>query len=104
MSAATAGKKRLGKGFTVTDAMVSDFKQSLIDQKVRIDEESWTKDAEFIKAMLHYGIDEALFSIAEAQKNLISHDPQAQFGLSQFAEAVKLTELTKNRTTSRGGH
>jgi len=104
MSAATAGKKRLSKGFTVTDAMVADFKQSLLDQKVRIDEEAWTKDAEFIKAMMHYAIDEALFSIAEAQKNLISHDPQAQFALSQFGEAVKLTELAKNRTTSRGGH
>jgi carboxyl-terminal processing protease len=104
MSAATAGKKRLTKGFTVTDAMVADFKQSLVDQKVRIDEDAWGKDAEFIKAMLHYGIDEALFSIAEAQKNLISHDPQAQFALSQFGEAVKLTELTKNRTSTRGGH
>jgi carboxyl-terminal processing protease len=104
MSIATAGKKRLTKGFTVTETMVNDFKQSLVEQKVRIDEDSWIKDAEFIRAMIHYGIDEALFSVAEAQKNLIAHDPQAQFALGQFGEAVKLTELSKNRTTSRGGH
>ena len=71
---------------------------------MRIDEDAWVKDAEFIRAMIHYGIDEALFSVAEAQKNLIAHDPQAQFALGQFGEAVKLTELAKNRTTSRGGH
>jgi carboxyl-terminal processing protease len=104
MGAATAGKKRVTRGFTVTDAMVSEFKQSLVDQKVRIDEDAWTKDAEFIRAEIRYGIDEALFGVAEAQKNLIARDPQAQFALQQFPEAVKLTELAKNRSSTRGGH
>ena len=104
MGAATAGLKKVVKGFPVTDAMVADFKQSLVEQKVRIDEDAWVKDAEFIRAMIHFGIDEALFGVAEAQKNLIAHDPQAQFALTQFPEAVKLTELSKNRTSSRGGH
>jgi carboxyl-terminal processing protease len=103
MGAATAGKKRVAKGFAVTEAMVTEFKQSLVDQKVRIDEDAWTKDAEFIRAEIRYAIDEALFGVGEAQKNLIAHDPQAQFALSQFADAVKLTELSKNRST-RGGH
>jgi carboxyl-terminal processing protease len=104
MSAATARTTRIARGFTVTDAMVNEFKQSLVEQKVRIEEDAWTKDADFIKVMIHYGIDEALFGVAEAQKNLIAHDPQAQFGLAQFAEAVKLTELSKNRGSTRGGH
>jgi len=55
---------------------------------------------EFIKAMIHYDIDVALFGVSEAQKNLISKDPQAQFALGQFGEAVKLTELAKNRTAT----
>src|SRR3954469_5939707 len=42
MAAATAGLKKVTKGFTVTDATVADFKQSLVEQKVRIDEEAWT--------------------------------------------------------------
>src|SRR5262249_13026550 len=104
MSAATAGRKRLTRGFAVTDTMVAEFKQSLVEQKVRIDEPSWAKDTEFFKALIHYEIDVALFGVAEAQKNLITHDPQAQFALTQFGEAVKLTELAKNRTSSRGGH
>ena len=103
MSAATARTTRIARGFTVTDAMVNEFKQSLVEQKVRIDEDAWAKDADFIKVMIHYGIDEALFGVAEAQKNLIAHDPQAQFALTQFPEAVKLTELSKNRTSTRGG-
>jgi carboxyl-terminal processing protease len=104
MGAATAGRKKVTKGFTVTDAMVNDLKQSLVEQKVHIDEDAWTKDAEFIKAEIHYAIDEALFGVAEAQKNLIGRDPQAQFALAQFPDAVKLTELSKNRGATKGGH
>jgi carboxyl-terminal processing protease len=104
MVAASANRKRVNKGFTVTDAMVTEFKQSLVEQKVRIDEDAWTKDAEFIRAELHYAVDEALFGVAEAQKNLIARDPQAQFALGQFPDALKLTELWKNRASTRGGH
>jgi carboxyl-terminal processing protease len=104
MSVATANKKRLAKGFTVTDAMVAEFKQFLQEQKIRLDEDAWTKDADFIRAMIHYEIDDALFGTVERQRNVIAHDPQAQFALQQFGEAVKLTELSKNRTSSRGGH
>jgi carboxyl-terminal processing protease len=104
MSAASEGKKRVARGFVVTDAMVADFKAFLTSEKIKIDDEAWAKDAEFIKAEMHYDIDVALFGVAEAQKNLIGKDPQAQFALAQFGEAVKLTELAKNRTATKGGH
>ena len=104
MSAASEGKKRLARGFAVTDAMIADFKAFLQSEKIKIDEEAWNKDLEFIKAMIHYDIDVALFGVSEAQKNLIAKDPQAQFALAQFGEAVKLTELAKNRTATKGGN
>jgi carboxyl-terminal processing protease len=104
MGSASQGKTRLAKGFTVTDAMVADFKKSLQKEKVKIDEAAFQKDLDFIKAMIHYEIDVALFGISEAQKNLLGKDPQAQFALTQFPDAVKLTELARNRTTSRGGN
>jgi carboxyl-terminal processing protease len=104
MSAATQGKKRLTKGFTVDEAMIKEFKQSLVAEKVKMDEDAFAKDLDFIKAMIHYELDVALFTVGEGQKNLISRDPQAQFALAQFGEAVKLTELAKNRTASKGGH
>jgi len=104
MSAATEGKKRLARGFVVSDATIAEFKAFLQSEKIKIDEEAWKKDLEFIKAMIHYDVDVALFGISEAQKNLIGKDPQAQFALAQFGEAVKLTELAKNRTATKGGN
>jgi carboxyl-terminal processing protease len=104
MGGASEGKTRMGRGFTVSDAMVADFKKSLQREKIKVDEAAFQKDLDFIKAMIHYEIDVALFGVSEAQKNLIAKDPQAQFALTQFPDAVKLTELTKNRMTSRGGN
>jgi carboxyl-terminal processing protease len=104
MGAATTGRKRVTRGFPITDTMVNEFKQSLVEQRVRIDEDAWKKDLDFIKAEIHYEVDVALFGVAEAQKNLVAHDPQAQFGLEQFPDALKLTELWKNRASTRGGH
>jgi carboxyl-terminal processing protease len=104
MSTASEGRKRLARGFVVTDAMVDDFRAFLQREKIKVDEASFAKDVEFIKAMIHFEIDVALFGVAEGQKNLIAKDPQAQFALAQFADAVKLTELSKVRTNAKGGN
>jgi carboxyl-terminal processing protease len=104
MSAATEGRKRLAPGFPITDAMVADFKSFLKTEKIKVEEDAFAKDSDFIKAMIHYEIDVAIFGVSEAQKNLIAKDPQAQFALAQFADAVKLTELARNKVASKGGH
>ena len=104
MSAATEGRTRIAKGFTVNDAMVAEFKSYLqTEQKLKVDEEAFSRDIDFIKAMIHYEIDDALFGTNERQKNVIGRDPQAQFALAQFGEAVKLTELARNKTATKGG-
>ena len=103
MSAANKNKKSVARSFQITDQMVADFRESLKAQHIAIDEASFTKDEAFIRAMMHYDIDLALFGVSEARKNLISKDPQAQFGLSQFADAVKLSEISaRNRVTGAG--
>jgi carboxyl-terminal processing protease len=99
MSAANKNQKRIARGFTVTDAMLSEYKASVKALKVAIDEESFAKDDAFIRAMIHYDIDLALFGVEEARRNLIAKDPQAQFALQQFPDAVKLTELARARVT-----
>jgi carboxyl-terminal processing protease len=103
MSAASAGKKRVARGFAVTDAMVGDFRTFLNSEKIKIEEDAFAKDSDFIKAMIHYEIDVALFGVGEAQKNLLTRDPQAQFAFAQWGDAVKLSELAKTRTSSKGG-
>jgi carboxyl-terminal processing protease len=102
LSVANQNKKRIARGFTVTDAMLTEFRTMLAGQKVKIDEASFAKDDGFIRAMIHFEIDNALFGIDEARKNLIAKDPQAQFALGQFPEAQRLTEMARN-TVPKGG-
>ncbi len=97
LSAANANKKRITRGFQLTDAMVADFRESLKTQKIVIDEAAFTKDDAFIRAMIRYDIDLALFGVSEARHNLITKDPQAQFALNQFPDAVRLTEMTARK-------
>ena len=94
---ANKGKKPLARGFTVTDAMVSDFRKMLEADKVKIDDAAFKQDETFIRAMIHYDIDVALFGVEEARRNLVTVDPQAQFALNQFAEAARMTAQTKAR-------
>jgi carboxyl-terminal processing protease len=100
-SDASKSKKRISRGFAVTDEMMKDFRASLQSQKIKIDEEAFKTDEQFVRAMIHYDIDLALFGVEEARRNLITRDPQAQFALAQFGEAQRLTELA--RGSSRGG-
>jgi carboxyl-terminal processing protease len=105
LSDANKNKKPISRGFTVTDAMVNDFKALVIARKLKIDEESFKKDDSFIRAMIHYEIDSALFGMEEARRNMIAKDPQAQFALGQFGEAEHLIELASTRSTRNGkGH
>jgi carboxyl-terminal processing protease len=87
-------RKILSKGFQVTDAMVDAFRDSLVAQKITVDADAFARDETFIRAMIHYDIDLALFGVAEARKNLMAKDPQAQFALGQFDDAIRLSELS----------
>jgi carboxyl-terminal processing protease len=97
LSVANANRKRITKDFEVTDAMMAEFRESLKAQKIVIDEAAFAKDEAFIRAMIHYDIDLALFGVAEARRNLIMKDPQAQFALTQFADAIRLTQLSARK-------
>ena len=104
MQAANKGKKSIARGFVVTDAMLTDFRAMLETQKVRIDDAAFKQDDPFIRAMIHFDIDAALFGMDEARSNLIAKDPQTQFALAQFGEAEKLTELAKARAKGAKGN
>ena len=93
-------RKAVARGFTVDDEMVDDFRTFLDTRSIRIDEEAFTADREFIRAMIQHDIDLALFGVEEARRNLLRHDPQATFALSQFDEAQRLTQLGQPATAS----
>ena len=89
------GRKTVRQNFVVDDAMVADFREQVKNDKVKIDEEGFTKDLEFIKALMRFEIDNAVFGIADARRHLVGVDPQAQAALTMFGEAQKLTELSR---------
>jgi len=101
-SDANKNKKPIARGFEVSDAMLNDFKALLAARKVKVDQESFAKDETFIRAMIHYEIDSALFSMEEARRNLIAKDPQAQFAVAQFGEAETLMQMSSTRTSRTG--
>jgi carboxyl-terminal processing protease len=92
---ASTNRKLVKRNFVVDDAMIADFREQMKSDKLKIDEEAFAKDAEFIKAMIRFEIDNAVFGIADARRHLIGVDPQAQAALTMFGEAQKLTELSK---------
>jgi hypothetical protein len=95
-------RKVVRKGFDVDEAMIEDFRQFVIARKIPVDAALFARDKAFIRAMIRYDIDQALFTAATARHRLIADDPQAQFALTLFPEAEKLTELAQNRTSKVG--
>jgi hypothetical protein len=55
-------------------------------------------DRLFIRSLIRYEIDLALFGIVEARQRLLNDDPQAWYGLSRFKEAQELSLLSKSET------
>jgi len=98
ISGTSIGRKTVKRNFVVDDAMVADFRTQLDADKVKIDEDAFRKDADFIRAMIRFRIDEVVFGIADARRHLIAVDPQAQAALTEFGEAQKLTQLAHAST------
>jgi carboxyl-terminal processing protease len=89
------GRRIVKPNFVVDDAMVTDFRDQLKADHIRIDEDAFNKDLVFIKAMIRFEIDRALFGVADARRHVIDADPQAQAALAAFGEAQKLSELAR---------
>ena len=80
-------------GSRSTRKLLEDFKAQVRGEGITIDEAMFAEDIDFVRAMLHYEIDLALFSVEEAKRNLLAKDPQAQYALGLFGETAELLEL-----------
>jgi carboxyl-terminal processing protease len=98
ITATATGRETVSQGFEVSDAMMRDFKSFLGSERFSIDEELFMSDRLFIRSMIRYEIDLALFGIVEARQRLLNDDPQAWYGLSLFKEAQELSLLSKKKT------
>jgi len=96
--AANGAKRLVRRGFGVDDTMLADFRRFVqAAPRLRVTDEAFEKDAGFLRAMIRYDIDRALFGMTEARRNLIAVDPQAQFALSTFPDAVALLGLRNGK-------
>ena len=86
------GRKLVSRGFVIDDAMLEEFKEHVRSRRLTVDDAAFAEDLDFIRAMMRYAIDEALFSVEEARRNLFGADPQTQLAGSLFAEAALLLE------------
>ena len=84
------GRHVVAQGFAVDDALISEFKEHVRGRGLNIEEAAFSADETFIRAMIRYEIDVALFSVEEARLNLFHADPQAQRAFALFDEAERL--------------
>ena len=99
---APTGRKTVKPNFVVDDSMVAEFRDLLKQDRIKIDEDAFKKDQDFIKAMMRFEIDRVLFGVAEARRHLIEVDPQSRVALTMFGEAQKLSDL--GRSPSKAAH
>jgi hypothetical protein len=85
----------------VTDAMLAEFKALVQKSPIVLDEASWQKDLDFIKAMIHREIDIDLFGVAVSYANLAKRDPQLLYAVSLFPEAQQLLESGRQAQSRR---
>ena len=94
-AAQSAATHKVTPGWVVTDAMVAEFRDFVIGERVRFDDAAFAQDTAFVKAMIAFEVDADLFGIEEARRNLSRVDPQLQAALRFFPEAAALLAAKK---------
>ena len=89
------GRRLVVRGFAIDDALLEEFKEHVRGRGLTVDDAAFAADLDFIRAMMRYAIDEALFSVEEARRNLFGADPQTRLAGSLFAEAARLLDSTR---------
>ena len=99
IAAESKNRKLVTSNFAVDAAIVEDFKQFARPQVPKFDEAGFQADQEFIRAMIRFEIDRALFGMGEARRHLIEVDPQARLAVTLFGEADAIHRGARNRKT-----
>jgi len=94
-------RREVATSYQVTDEMLGEFKQLVMQAPMRFDEAGWKTDQAYITAMMQKEIDLDLFGAARAYEKLAKQDPQLQFALNYFGEAAQLLNTGKNSTATR---
>ncbi len=98
------GREIVSSGFVTDDRLLNEFKKHVRRRGLTVSEDAFAADVNFIRAMIHFEVDVALFSIAEARRNLFRADPQAQYALTLFGEAEQLLNPVGRQPTRVVAH
>ena len=96
ISGAARNRVTVDRDFEVTDSMLDDFVAFLEQERLRVDREELKADETFVRALIRYHIDLALFGVLDARRHLLEVDPQAIYALGLFADAKALTVLSQS--------
>lgn len=99
--ARSAAVYTVAEGWSITEAMMEDFRRFLESERVTIDEAAFAADRVFIEAMIHYEVDTDLFGVEQARRSISSVDPQLQEALQHFGEAAQMLEAAAARAAGR---
>ena len=100
-ASSTTPRHEVAAGYQVTDEMLTEFRQLVMQAPMRFDEAGWKTDRAYIAAMIHKEIDLDLFGAAQAYEKLAKQDPQLQFALNYFGEAAQLLNTGKPSSATR---
>ena len=92
ISAEGHNREIVERGFEIDERLLNEFKAHVRERGLTVDDDAFFEELEFIRSMIHLRVDEALFDIEEARRNLFETDPQAQRGMTLFDEAEKLID------------
>ena len=82
----------ISKDFTVDDAVLTDFKNSLREQKVEISDKDFNDNLDWIKTSIRADLLTSQFGQTEGMKARAQWDPQIQKALTYMPEALALEE------------
>ena len=91
--AESGGREVVDRGFVIDQRLLDEFKAHVRERGLTVDDDAFDAQLDFIRSMMHLRIDEALFDVEEARRNLFQTDPQAQLAMTLFDEAEALLEL-----------
>ena len=87
------GREVVEPGFMLDGRLLDAFKAHVRGRGLTVDEAAVAEDLDFIRAMIRFEVDRALFGNDEARRNLFEYDPQTQYAMTLFDEADELLRL-----------
>jgi carboxyl-terminal processing protease len=99
ISSEAKNRRLVGSNFVVDAALIDDFKQYARTLIPKFDDAGFQADLDFIRAMIRFEVDRALFGMSEARRHLLAADPQARLATSLFSEADTLNRSARSRKT-----